>query len=90
MRSEEIAGRIDVEYGVPLYRGGYALRAVNAYVSIGLYALADPQDLRVGVPGYTGASRIPVDLTFDLGVRFDTGVGLFQVGFSSLLGFVTW
>jgi hypothetical protein len=29
-----------------------------------------------------------VDLTFDLGLRADTQIGVFQLGFSNLLGFV--
>lgn len=89
MRAEEVAGRIDVEYGLPLYRGSGGVRAVNAYFGAGLYALADRNDLRVAIPGYEGLSRIPLDVTFDLGVRADTNVGVFQLGFSNLLGFVT-
>ena len=46
------------------------------------------RDPRTGVLGYSGASRYPVDLTFDVGFRFDTRVGVFQVGFSTLLGFI--
>jgi len=90
MRSEELAGRLDVEYEFPLHRGGSAIRAVDAFVNVGLYALADRRDVGVAIPGYQGLSRIPVDLTFDLGVRADTDVGVFQLGLSSLLGFVTW
>ena len=89
MRAEEVAGRIDVEYGLPLHRGESGIRAVDAYFGVGLYALADRTDLRVAIPGYEGASQIPVDLTFDLGVRADTTIGVFQLGFSSLLGFIT-
>ena len=88
MRAEEVAGRIDIEYGLPLHRGESGIRAVDAYAGVGLYALADRTDLRVAIPGYEGASQIPVDLTFDLGVRADTTIGVFQLGFSSLLGFI--
>ncbi len=89
MRSEEIAGRIDVEYGLRLFTGTGGLRAINAYAEVGLYALADFHDLRVAIPGYVGLSRIPVDMTFDLGIKADTDIGLFQLGFSNLLGFIT-
>ncbi len=88
MRAEEVAGRLDVEYGLPLYRSDGGIRAINAYLGVGLYALADRNDLRVAIPGYEGLSRIPIDFTFDLGVRADTSVGVFQLGFSTLLGFV--
>ena len=40
------------------------------------------------MPGFEGAARIPVDLTFDLGLRLDTTIGVFQFGFSNLLGFI--
>ena len=86
----ELAWRIDVGYNVPLYervreRG---LRQVNLYTLIGLLGLADLRDPRFGVSGYSGAARFPVDLTFDVGFRFDTRVGVFKVGFSTLVGFI--
>lgn len=87
MRSEELAARVDVEYGLPLYRGEGGLRALNAYFDVGVYALADHRDLRVAVSGYDGLARLPIDLTFDVGVRADTSVGVFQLGFSTMLGF---
>jgi len=64
------------------------LREVNLYTIIGLLSLADLRDPRTGVSGYSGFSRYPIDLTFDVGFRFDTRVGVFQVGFSTLLGFI--
>jgi len=88
MRSEELAGRIGFEYGIPLHRGERGLRIVEAYAGAGIYGLADFRDLRVAIPGYDGLSRLPIDLTFDLGVRADTDVGVFQLGFSTLFGFV--
>jgi hypothetical protein len=86
----ELAWRLDVGYDIPVYervrvRG---LREVNLYTLIGLYGLADLRDPRAGVSGYTGFSRFPIDLTFDVGFRFDTRVGIFQVGFSTLVGFI--
>jgi hypothetical protein len=88
MRSQELAGRVDFEYSLPIYRGRGGLRAINGYFGGGLYTLANRRDLALGVPGYEGASKIPIDLTFDFGVRIDTSVGMFQVGFSTLLGFL--
>ena len=86
----ELAWRLDIGYNVPVYervreRG---LREIHLYTLIGLISLADLRDPRTGVLGYSGASRYPVDLTFDVGFRFDTRVGVFQVGFSTLLGFI--
>ncbi|MFW5877187.1 MAG: BamA/TamA family outer membrane protein, partial [Myxococcota bacterium] len=88
MRAEEIAGRVDVEYGFHLYQGEGGLRTVSAYGSVGLYTLFGFESAEVAVPGFDGAARIPVDLTFDVGVRLDTSVGVFQFGFSNLLGFI--
>jgi outer membrane protein insertion porin family len=86
----ELAWRIDIGYNVPVYervreRG---LREINLYTLVGLLSLADLRDPRAGVLGYNGASRYPVDLTFDFGFRFDTRVGVFKVGFSTLVGFI--
>ena len=36
--------------------------------------------------GYTGLARVPVDLTYNLGLRFDTSVGGATIAFSNLLG----
>jgi len=86
----ELAWRIDIGYNVPVYERvrDRGLREVNIYTLIGLYGLADLRDPRIGVSGYTGLSRFPLDLTFDFGFRFDTRVGVFQVGFSTLVGFI--
>ena len=86
----ELAWRIDLGYDVPVYervreRG---LREINLYSLIGLLSLANLRDPRTGLRGYNGLARFPIDLTFDVGFRFDTRVGVFQVGFSTLLGFI--
>ena len=90
MRNEEVALRADIEYDVSLLRHGRrgGLRGAHAYFNVGTYLLADIQDLEFAVPGFEGASRIPIDLTFDLGIRLDTSIGVFQFGFSNLLGFI--
>ncbi len=88
MRIEELAGRFDIQYELPLFRGGKRLRRLNAYFNIGLLYLTDPRALRLAPPGYDGAARAPIDLTFDVGLRFDTRVGVFQIGFSNILGFL--
>lgn len=90
MRAEELAARIDVEYALPLSSGGQVVRMVDAYLRGGVYALANREDVRLAIPGYDGASRVPVDLTFDLGVRADTSVGVFSFGISTLVGFLPY
>ena len=86
-RSGELAGRVDVEYGFSLYRGRGFFRAVDGYVGAGVIALTHHDDVQVGLAGYSGASRIPADMTFDFGLRADTEIGVLQLGFSSLLAF---
>jgi hypothetical protein len=86
MRQEELAARIDVEYVWPLVRGRRKfVKSADAFFLLGLYGLADPKDLQVAMPGYSGIARLPIDLTLDLGVRLDTQVGVFQIGLAKFL-----
>ena len=85
MRQESLAGRIDAEYMWPIARGRRKfVKGADAYVLLGLYGLAEPKDLRVALPGYKGINRLPIDLTFDAGVRLDTQIGVFQIGLAKL------
>jgi hypothetical protein len=90
MRNEEFAARFDVQYDYSIYRGNGSrpVSGVNAYVNVGVYSLADLRDLVVAIPGYQGASRIPIDLTFDLGFRINTDIGTFDLAFANFLGFL--
>ncbi|HET8938707.1 MAG TPA: BamA/TamA family outer membrane protein [Polyangiales bacterium] len=87
MDMEDLAARLDLQYQLPLHRGVGFVRGVDAYVGAGVFLLTRREDLRVGIPGYHGLSRLPIDLTFDLGVQADTEIGLFKLGFSTLIGF---
>lgn len=89
MRAQELAGRLDLEYSLWVYQSHDDIRGVILYGLVGAYALLDRDDLRVAIPGYAGFARVPIDLTFDIGVRLDTVVGVFELGFSTLLGFVS-
>lgn len=88
MDKAELAARLDFEYRLPLHRGGGDLRGVDAYAGAGVFLLTQRRDVRVGIQGYEGLERLPIDLTFDLGLSADTTLGLFKVGFSSLIGFL--
>ncbi len=85
---EELAARLDFEYQLPLHRGGGTLRGVDAYAGAGIFLLAQRDALKLGLPGYHGFERVPIDLTFDIGVQAQTSIGLFKLGFSSLIGFL--
>jgi outer membrane protein insertion porin family len=85
MRQEELAGRVDVEYSWPLVRGRRKfVKGADAFALVGFYGLSDPNDLRVSIPGYHGIAKLPIDLTFDAGVRLDTRIGVFQIGIAKL------
>jgi outer membrane protein insertion porin family len=88
MDMEDLAGRVDFEYQLPLHHGGGFVRGFDAYAGAGLFMLARRSDLRFAITGYHGLSRVPVDLTFDLGVQADTEIGLVKLGFSTLIGFL--
>ncbi|MEZ4288052.1 MAG: BamA/TamA family outer membrane protein [Polyangiales bacterium] len=92
MRTEELAFRGDIQYELPVIRRGSdrGLRRMNAYFNLGLYGLSDLREARLGISGYQGASKIPVDLTFDIGFIFDTKIGVLKIGFSNLVGFIPW
>lgn len=87
MDMEDLAARVDFEYQWPVYRGPGFIHGVDAYAGAGIFMLASRSDLRVSISGYHGWSKLPVDLTFDLGLQADTEVGVFRLGFSSLIGF---
>lgn len=89
MRAEELASRVDVEYGYRIVQRRGWFRALDVYANLGVYALADQRDIVAAIPGYSGASAIPIDLTFDVGLRADTDIGLIQFGFSNIIGFVS-
>ena len=90
MRNEEFTARFDIQYDYAVFRANTSrtVSGVNAYVNVGVYSLADLRDLVVSIPGYEGASRIPIDLTFDLGFRIDTQIGSFDLAFANFLGFL--
>jgi outer membrane protein insertion porin family len=88
MRMADLAAKLDLEYSLTAYKGGGGIQQIQAYARAGIYALSNIRDVRVAIQGYHGWTLLPVDLTFDLGIRMDTSVGLFQLGFSTLMGFL--
>lgn len=82
------AARLLGEYRVPLYRGRRSVWGVDAFGSVGLYAVADERDITQPAAGYTGLRQVPFDLTFNLGLRADTILGKMTLGVSTLVGFL--
>ncbi len=87
VRYGDYAAKVQGEYRVPLYRGHRAVYGVDLFGAAGVYAVAASRDLLDPPRGYTGLQQIPVDLTFNLGLRIDTNAGGFVFAFSNVLGF---
>ena len=88
MRYGDYAARVNAEYRVPLYRGRRSIYGVDAFTSVGVYAVANRRDLERPARGYDGFRRVPADLTFNLGLRADTAAGGFSIGIANLIGFI--
>ncbi len=85
MRYEDMALSIDVEYSIPFYRGNGFFYQISGFVGAGMFFLASSNDFRYDRAGYTGFQQVPMDLTFDFGVRFDTEIGMFVFSLANLI-----
>jgi outer membrane protein insertion porin family len=88
IRYGQYAAKLNAEYRMPLYRGTRSIYGVDVFGSFGVYGLANPQDITNPAQGYTGLATIPIDLTFNLGVRVETSAGGIVFGLSNFLPFV--
>jgi outer membrane protein insertion porin family len=61
---------------------------VDLFASAGLYAVTTRRLLDRPPSGYEGLARVPVDVTYNLGLRVDTKLGGVTLAFSNLLGLV--
>lgn len=86
VRYGDYAARVQGEYRVPLYEGRGSVYGIDAFAAAGLYGVAERGDLTSPPSGYEGAETVPIDLTYNLGLRVETYVGGFVVAFSNLLG----
>lgn len=87
-RYGEYALKVQGEYRVPLYRGRRSVYGLDVFVAGGLYALTSSRDVDDPPRGYHGLRRLPVDATFNLGLRLDTSAGGFAFAFSNIFGFL--
>jgi outer membrane protein assembly factor BamA len=88
VRFGEYAAKLDLEYRVPLYAGRHAVYGIDLFASTGLWSVAGRRDLTDPPSGYTGLRRVPIDLTYNLGIRLDTALGGATIALSNLLGLV--
>ena len=86
IRYGDFAGRVEAEYRVPVYSGRGSIYGVDLFARAGVYGVATRRDFTSPPTGYTGAARVPIDLTYNVGLRVDTSVGGITLAFSNLLG----
>ena len=87
-RYGDYAGRLNAEYRVPIYRGRRSVYGVDLFTSAAISGVMEQRDLERPISGYRGLQRVPIALTFNLGLRIDTSVGGFTFGIASFLGFI--
>ncbi len=88
VRYGDYAARLNAEYRIPVYRGRKSVYGVDFFGSLGLYLVANERDFKAVARGYAGLSKVPFDLTFNVGLRVDTVAGGFSFGLANFLGFV--
>ena len=88
VRYGDYAARLNAEYRIPLYRGRKSIYGVDLFGSGGFYAVANGRDITTPPRGYHGFSNVPVDLTFNLGLKADTAAGGFSLGIANFIGFI--
>lgn len=88
VRYGDYAARVNFEYRVPIYRGRKSIYGVDFFGSAGLYAVANGRDITSPARGYEGFSKVPVDLTFNIGLKADTAAGGFSIGIANFIGFI--
>jgi outer membrane protein insertion porin family len=80
-----VAAKLGADYTFKIYRGGSSVESVDLYLGAGFYLLDDPAQLAAAARPRPDRT-IPLDLTFDGGVRVVTNVGVFGFGISNWLG----
>ncbi len=88
VRTGEYAARLSAEYRVPIYRGTKAIYGADLFGSVGLYGLATSREFTDPARGYTDFAKVPIDFTFNFGLRVDTALGGVNLGLSTLFGFL--
>jgi outer membrane protein assembly factor BamA len=86
VRYGDFAARLHGEYRIPLYQGRGSVYGVDFFTGAGLYSVATKRELTDPASGYQGGELVPIDLTYNLGLRIETYVGGFSIAFSNLFG----
>ncbi|MEZ4300850.1 MAG: BamA/TamA family outer membrane protein [Polyangiaceae bacterium] len=86
VRYGDFAARLELEYRVPIYSGKGSIYGVDLFTRTGVYGVATRREFTDPPTGYEGAARVPLDLTYNVGMRVDTSIGGITLAFSNLLG----
>jgi outer membrane protein insertion porin family len=81
-RYDNLAGRLVVEYAVPVWSRHGLLYRGDAFAAFGVFAVSNADDLEHRTFGKAVAS----DLTADLGLRLDTIIGIFTLSVGNAVG----
>jgi outer membrane protein assembly factor BamA len=88
VRYGDYAARVNAEYRIPLYRGRKSIYGVDFFGSAGFYLVANGRDITQPARGYDGFQKVPMDLTFNTGLKADTAAGGFSIGIANVVGFI--
>lgn len=84
LRYEDVAAKVGVEYSITLFRNKSFVYRGNFFINAGVFALFSREHIRQRESSLDNA--IPIDMTLDVGVRFDTRIGVFSVSVANALG----
>jgi hypothetical protein len=82
-RYDDYAARVLLEYAIPVWRRRGIVYGGDFFVAVGLFGMASDGDL--SPPGGLTWSKLPIDLTGDLGLRLDTSIGIFTISIANAL-----
>lgn len=93
---ETMMGGAGIEYGVPLIQGPAPLYRLEFFFGIGVFGMSSLDDLprtrQLGLAVETepnpSQSAFPLDVTFDMGFRAETPIGIFGLSFANGLALV--
>lgn len=88
MRYEDFAARLLAEYRIPLHRSHRSVYGVDLFASAGFFSLMSRRDVVSPARGYSGFSKVPIDLNFNVGVRISTKAGGFVLAIANAVGFL--
>jgi outer membrane protein insertion porin family len=88
VRYGDFAAKLEAEYRIPLYTGRGSVYGLDLFGAVGFYGVATRREITAPPSGYTGFARVPIDVTYNLGLRVDTSVGGLTLAFSNLLGLI--